>query len=75
MVVHCELYLRSINRLDIPELAIHLIWISQLTEYSNYICLNCQDRNNRGLNPRPSANESNHLPLSYLEFYLLISHI
>ena len=36
MVVHCELYLCNINRLDIPE-EVHLIWISQSTEYSNYV--------------------------------------
>ena len=64
MVVHCELYLCNINRLDVPE-EVHLIWISQSTEDSNF--LNCQDMNDRGLNTRPSANESNALPLSYLD--------
>ena len=42
MVVQCELYLCNINRLDIPE-EVHLIWISQSTEYNN-ICIHCQDR-------------------------------
>ena len=36
MVVHCELYLCNINRLDIPE-EVHLTWISQSTEYSNFM--------------------------------------
>ena len=31
------------------------------------IWLNCHDRIGRGLNPRPSANESNALPQSYLD--------
>ena len=43
MVVHCEFYVCNINRLDIPEII---------------LCLHCQDRYDRGLNPRPSASES-----------------
>ena len=36
-LVHCKLYLCSINRLDIPEeVHLRLICISQSTEYSNY---------------------------------------
>ena len=64
IVVHCELYLCNINRLDVPE-EDHLIWISQSTEYSNDMSL--KDRNDRGLNTRPYNNGSNTLPLSYDE--------
>ena len=60
MLVHCELYLCNINRLDIRK-EVNLIWISQSTEYSNYMSV-CQDRNTQR-----SANESKHLPLSYLD--------
>ena len=63
MVVHCELYLCNINMLDIPE-EVHLIY-GYLNQHNTVIlCLHCQDRKDPGLNSRPSANESNYLPLS-----------
>ena len=37
-MVHCQLHLCNINRLDIPE-GVNLIWISQSTEYSNYVLI------------------------------------
>ena len=70
MVVHCELYLCNINSIDIL-VEIHLIWISHSTEYSNYMSY-CQYRNDLGLNPQPSSNESNALPLSYLDWQIAL---
>ena len=36
------------------------------------ICVNCQDRSDRGLNPRPSANESSALPLSLTDTLCIV---
>ena len=46
MVVYCELYLCNINRLNVPE-EVH-------QQSAVIICLKCQDRIDRGLNPRRS---------------------
>ena len=65
MVVHGELYLDKINRLDIytgRSIWFSLVWIAQL------ICLSCQDSIGRGLNQRPTAD--NALLLSYLDCLL-----
>ena len=64
MVVHCELYLCNVNRLDISKKFISYGYLSQ--QNTVIIFPNCQDRIGRVLNPRPSANEHNALPLSYL---------
>ena len=53
MVVHCELYVCDINRLDIPEAVDLNGYLSQQNTVTIY--LNCQDSNVRGLNPRPST--------------------
>ena len=66
-MVNCELYLCNTNRLDIPE--VHILYGHLCQQNTVIICLNCQDRIDRGLNPRRSTNESNALLLSYLEIH------
>ena len=66
-LVPFEFDLCNINRLDIPE-EFNRIWILS-QQNTLIICLNCQDMFGRGLNQQPSADESNVLPLSYLDWY------
>ena len=70
LVVHCELYLCNIiDRLYRKK----LIWNGYLSQWNTVIIrLNCKDRNDRELNPRRSANISNALPLSYLDWRIFM---
>ena len=68
----CELMLCDIYRLDMPD-SVHMIWIFQSKKNTAIILLICEDKIGRGLNPRPSAFESNALPTELHGFHILLT--